>query len=555
MKAMRVLFVSAAAAMMLGGCASPDSHSPVPPGASAERLPSLGDHQFKVTTGSPAAERAFNRGVTLAYSFGHFAAEQEFRRAAALDPDCAMAWWGVALVNGPHINFPVVPPKKAAVAWEALEKAQALSPRASAVEQALIAALGKRYAQPQPEDRGGLDQAYADAMRDVWKQNPGNADIATLFAESAMDLHPWNYWQADGLPQPWTPEILAALEGALRLNPKHPGANHYYIHSLEASPQPEKALSAAGRLGGLVPDSGHMVHMPSHIYARVGQWEKAARSNRLARQADGRYRAAYPRPGFYAMYMMHNTHFLSFVTMMQGASAEAIQCARQMLAGVPDDFRQEFPGIVDGYLAIVPETLMRFGRWEEILAEPEPDQGMPLARALWRYTRVAALTALGRQAEAKQEQAAFEAQCAQLPKDSMMGNNYGTNLLAIAAHLLKGEMAAKTGQYEEASAHLRAAVAVEDALVYDEPPGWIQPARHTLGAVLLKAGKAREAEAVYREDLKRNPENGWSLMGLRDALKRQGKAAEAEAIGARWKKAWAAADVAPPSTCYCQQLE
>jgi len=556
MKKIRILFFPAVASLLVAGCSSPDSHTHARSDVSADEvLPSLGSHHFKVSTRSPEAQRAFDRGLTLAYSFGHYAAEQEFRRAADLDPGLAMAWWGVALVNGPHINFPLVPPNKAAVAWEAIQKARSLAPGASALEQSLIAALGKRYAQPQPEDRSGLDQAYAEAMSEVWKQNPGNADIAALFAESSMDLHPWNYWQKDGQPQPWTPEILAALETAMKLNPRHPGANHYYIHAMEASRHPEKALAAADRLGGLVPHSGHMVHMPSHIYARVGRWEHAAESNRRAIQADQRYRAAYPRPGFYGIYLIHNAHFLSFVSMMQGDSAEAIQCARQVVNSIPPDFREEFPGIVDGFLAIVPETLMRFGRWEEILAEPEPEPGMPLSRALWRYTRAAALTSLDRLEEARKEQATFEEQFAQLPKDCMMGNNHGTNVLAIASLVLKGEIAAKTGQYDEAIAHLRAAAAIEDTLVYDEPPGWIQPTRHTLGAVLLKAGKPVEAEVVYQEELVRNPENGWSLMGLRDALKRQNKIADAEEVGARWKKAWASADVTPPSTCYCQRLE
>ena len=556
MKAIRVFSFVGMAALLAAGCSSPDSHSPSGSAVSAHvPLPRLGDHRFRVTTRSPQAQLAFDRGLTLAYSFGHYAAEQEFRRAAALDPELAMAWWGVALVNGPHVNFPFVPPNKAAVAWEAVQKAKSLAPGASPLEQALIDAVSRRYAQPQPDDRSGLARAYADAMREVWKQNPRSADIAALFAESVMDLHPWNYWQKDGQPQSWTAEIVTPLETALQLNPRHPGANHYYIHAMEASPQAAKAVPAADRLGALVPDSGHMVHMPSHIYARVGQWENAAESNRRAMQADQRYRAAYPRPGFYGLYMIHNAHFLSFVAMMQGDSSEALQCARQAVAGIPQDFREEFPGIVDGFLAIVPETLMRFGRWEEILAEPEPAAGMPLARALWRYTRVAALTSLDRLDDAKKEQADFEKQFAELPADSMMGNNHGSNLLKIASHVLKGEIAAKTGQYDEAIAQLRAAAVIEDTLVYDEPPGWIQPTRHTLGAVLLKAGKPAEAELVYQEELHRNPENGWSLMGLRDSLKRQEKFAEAEKVGARWKKAWASADVTPPSTCYCQRLE
>lgn len=544
------------AVVLLAGCAGPGSQRGVTASVSTRQpLTRLGNYHFKVTARSVAAQRAFDRGLTLAYSFGHFAAEREFRRAAEADPDCAMAWWGVALVNGPHINFPLVPPPRGAAAWEAITRAKALAARTTPLEQDLIAALGKRYADPHPADRSGLDEAYATAMRGLYQKYPEQADVATLFAEAEMDLHPWNYWSREGEPRPWTPEIIAALERALRLSARHPGANHFYIHAMEASREPGKALASANRLGRLVPDSGHMVHMPSHIYARVGAWDKAAVANRRAMEADARYRAAYPRPGFYAMYMLHNAHFLAFVAMMRGDSAEAIRCARQVVAGVPEDFRQDYPGIADGYMAIVPETLMRFGRWQEILREPEPDPALPLARALWRFTRAAALNALERPEEAKAEQAAFEAASAQVPPESMMGNNYGTNLLAIAARVLAGEISAQAGAYSDAISHLGEAVKVEDTLVYDEPPTWIQPVRHTLGAVLLKAGKAPEAEAVYRDELRRNPENGWSLMGLRETLKRQNKFDEAQAVNARWKKAWAEADIKPPSTCYCQKLD
>ena len=331
----------------------------------------LGRHSFKITTRSTEAQRAFNRGLTWTYSFGHDAAEQEFRAALAADSDCAMAWWGIALVNGPHINFPLVPPDKAVKAWNAMTNAQRLAAQCSPLEESLINALAKRYANPQPADRAPLDQAYADAMRLVWKANPGNADVATLFAESVMDLHPWNYWNK-GKAQPWTGEIVETLETALRLEPQNPGAIHYYIHTMEASATPERALVPARRLRNLVPDSGHMVHMPAHIFIRVGQWQDAAIANRKAIKADVRYRAAVPRPGFYGLYMAHNTHFLAFVAMMQGHSAEAIALAQQTVSEIPDDFLKDYVVVADGYMIIKSEVLMRFGRWEEILQEPEP---------------------------------------------------------------------------------------------------------------------------------------------------------------------------------------
>ena len=515
------------------------------------QLEHLGKHSFKITTRSRAAQQNFDRGLTLAYSFGHYAAEQEFRRALTADTNCAMAYWGIALVNGPHINFPVVPPDKAAAAWDALIQAKRLAPQSSPLEQALIKALEARYANPQPDDRSSLDAAYASAMREVWHEYPRNADVATLFAESAMDLHPWDFW-TNGAPQPWTPEIVETLETALRLDPKNPGANHFYIHVVEASPEPARALAEADRLRTLVPDASHMVHMPAHIYSRVGQWNAAADASHAAMKADVLYRAAYPRPGFYSMYMAHNAHFLAWVCMMQGRSAEALDSAHGMIHQVPDDFLQTYAFIADGYMAIVPETLMRFGRWNEILSEPEPGGQLFLARALWRYTRVTALTALGRPDEVTAEREAFAKAAAAVPPDRTMGNNSALDLLAIATLMLDGETAAKTNNYDGAVVKLREAVRREDNLRYDEPPDWIQPTRHTLGAVLLRAGRGAEAEAVYHEDLQKHPENGWALFGLRNALLMQGKNKEAAKVDARFRKAWAHADVYPTFTCYCQ---
>ena len=535
--------------LALAGCATRQDAS----NSSASSELKLGAHHLTVTTKSAEAQRAFDRGLTLAYSFAHFAAEEEFRRATKADPNLAMAYWGIALVNGPHINFPMVPPDHAAKAWEALTKAQQLSSGASELEQGFITALAKRYANPQPEDRSGLDRAYAEAMRELWKGNRASADVGALFAEALMDLRPWDLWTADGTPQPGTLEIVDALERSLEINPKHPGANHYYIHTMEASPNAEKAIPCAHRLGKLVPEAGHMVHMPAHIYARVGDWDSAAQSNLDAMQADAKYRAKYPRPEFYAMYMAHNQHFFSWAAMMQGRSAEAINHARIMGQAVPEEFIRDFGPVVDGYLAFVPETLMRFGKWDEILTEPKPPGDLPLSQALWRYTRVAALAGLGKIDGARSEQKLFEEAAAKVPVEWTFGNNKATNLLAIARHTLEGEIAAKEERFDDAIGHLAEGVKIEDSLRYDEPPDWMQPVRHTLGAVLLKAGRAADAEKIYREDLNRYPENAWSLFGLQAAQLAAGKVADANATHRRFEKAWAKADFKMSASCMCMK--
>lgn len=514
-------------------------------------LSRLGNHSLRVTTKSPAAQRAFDRGLILSHAFGHEAAAEEFAKAAKLDPKLAMAWWGIALVNGPHINYPLVPPEKAKVAWEALEKAQELGTAASEFERALINALATRYAYPQPEDRAPLDQAYADAMRKVWQTHRRNADVGCLFAESLMDLHPWDLWTIDGKAQPWTGEIVATLDAVLRIDARHPGANHLMVHAVEASPRPEKALVAANRLRTLVPGSSHLVHMPSHIYARVGKWNDAAASNVSAMKVDTLYRAAHPNPGFYAIYMTHNAHFLAFTAMMRGNAAETIRLGRQMVAGMPPEFLQNFAPIVDGYMIFVSEALMRFGRWEEVLAEPRPAEGLPLSLALWHFARAAAYNALSRVDEAVKERAVFLEAAAKVPDGYTFGNSTAADLLTIASHVLDGEIAARAGKYDEAITNLREAVKIEDTLRYDEPPDWIQPVRHTLGAVLLRAGRPAEAEAVYREDLRRFPENGWSLFGLGESLKQQGQKKTAAEAQRRFARVWAGADIQIGSTCLC----
>ena len=350
-----------------------------PSGKPAERF-HLGTHSRPVTTKVSDAQKAFDRGLVLAYAFSHNAAEAEFRAAAKADPECAMAWWGVALVNGPHINFPIVLPEKAKVAWDALGKARALAPKAGETERALIAALATRYADPQPENRAGLDEAYAAAMRRLAKKHPKDADVQALCAEALMDLHPWDLWTAVGEPQPWTGEILETLERSMAADARHPLANHLWIHAVESSPKPERGLPQADVLRDLVPGAGHLVHMPAHVYARVGRWADAAAANVRGIEADAFYRTTRVDPGFYYVYMAHNHHFLAFTAMMRGRSAEALTSARTMVAGIPAAFLESFAAVADGFVIFPSAVLMRFGKWEEILAEPKPRDGLPLSR-------------------------------------------------------------------------------------------------------------------------------------------------------------------------------
>ncbi|HEX7899473.1 MAG TPA: tetratricopeptide repeat protein [Planctomycetota bacterium] len=516
-------------------------------GAPEGRFDGLGPHARPVTTSSPEARAWFDQGLAFLYAFNHDEAIRSFERAAAADPSCAMAHWGVALANGPHINWPFVDEAHAKAAWAALGRARA--GRASDVEKALIDALGRRYADPQPADRSGLDKAYADAMREVWKKHPKDADIGALFAEALMDLRPWDLWTSDGKPQPGTDEILRTLEAAMDVDPRHPLALHLYIHAVEASPEPGRADRAADGLRELAPGLGHLTHMPSHIDVRRGRWEAAIQANRKAIAADDGYAARAKAPNFYRVYMAHNRHMRAFAAMMTGQERQAAAALREMVAKMPEAWLKENAGIVDGFLAAPYHVLTRFGRWEATLKEPEPAESFPIARALRRFARATSLAALNRPAEARAEQKAFLEARAKVPKDAAFGNNAAADLLAVAEAQLEGEIQLREGHMDGALAALREGVKREDGLRYDEPPDWIQPVRHSLGAALLKAGLAAEAEGVYLEDLRRWPENGWSLFGLAKCLKAQGKpAAEAER---RFAAAWSRADAPLTSSCLC----
>jgi len=511
----------------------------------------LGSHHRTVTTASKEAQRYFDQGLVFAYAFNHDEAIRSFEAATRLDPECAMAWWGIALANGPHINNPVVAPARSKAAWDALAMARQHAARSSAVERALIDALATRYTDPPPEDRRQLDATYADAMRHVWRQNPTDADVATLFAEAMMDLRPWDLWTPEGRPQPGTPEILETLEQAMRLDAAHPGANHLYVHATEMSPDPKRGLEAADRLTTLVPGAGHLVHMPAHTYGRLGRWADAAAANERAIEADRKYRALTPQQDFYHVYMAHNHHFLAWTAMMEGRSAVALTAAREMLAGIPESFARENAFFADGYMTIALDAMKRFGRWTDILSEPEPPEYLPITRAIWRGNRALALAALGRMDEAKAERALFHAACASVTPQHIVGNNAATQVVSIARNLVDGEIAYREKRMDDAVEALREAVRLEDELRYNEAPDWMQPVRHTLGGVLLEAGRVKEAEEVYRADLSRNVENGWSLFGLAKCLHARGAHAEAKEVDARFLKAWARADTPLEATCFC----
>ena len=528
--------------------AAPAANSEVPP----PLFEGLGSQGRQVTTSSAEAQRYFNQGLCFLYAFNHDEAIRSFRQATVLDPACAMAWWGISVANGPHINNPVVPPERAKAAWDALTKAREATPKASKTEQALIAALAKRYAHPQPEDRKPLDEAYAAAMREVWKAHPDDPDVGALFAESMMDLRPWDFWTADFKPQPGTEEFVAALESVLAKHPNHALALHLYIHAVEASPHPEKALAPADRLRDLQPGLGHLVHMPSHIDVRLGHWAKAIESNAKAIESDRKYREQSPRQGFYHVYMAHNHHMLAYAAIMRGQSKLAIDSINNMAKGIPPEWVKENAAVADGFTAMPLEVLVRFGKWDEVLAAPDPPDYLPIARALRHCSRGIAFAAKGEVAKAKVEQAAFLVAQAKVPPEARFSNNAAADLLAVAEHLLAGEIRYREGKVEIALAELREAVKREDALRYAEPPDWIHPVRHALGATLLAEGRAAEAEKVYREDLAKLPDNGWALFGLARSLELQGQSDEAAKFAARFKELWRDADIKITSSCYCQ---
>ncbi|WGL15474.1 hypothetical protein PVT68_11910 [Microbulbifer bruguierae] len=519
----------------------PATDKPSPSGALAPRLQNLGKHTFPTSCKNERAQRFIDQGLNLAYAFNHAESGRSFREAARLAPDCAMTYWGQALVLGPNINAPMNPEVEAQ-AKELVQKAMSLRNTADTRERVLIEALALRYS-GDAADRAANDHKYAEAMANVSKAYVDDLDIATLYAESMMDLRPWNYWMRDGTPYEGTEEIVALLESVMARNPKHPGALHLYIHLIEPTDQPERAEKAADTLRGLMPGAGHIVHMPAHIYQRVGRYADSARTNVSAIAADEDYISQCRAQGLYPMaYYPHNIHFLWFATTAQGRSAAAIDAANKVAEQIPDDALAAMP-MLSGFRVVPYWALARFGKWDDILALPEPTNDLFLKGA-WHYVRGLAQLGKGNLKAAETELSAVKKIAADPKLDyTLFSPNTAAGILAIAPEVLAGELAAARGDYDTAVTHLDRAVRLEDGLVYTEPSEWHYPPRLALGAVLLKAGKASEAETVYWQNLDRYPDNGWALFGLSEALKAQRKNDQAALIETRFRKAWRDADV------------
>jgi len=539
------------AVVTTGGCAATGKSHLVVDSPRAQIFQDMGAHGLTITTNSPEAQTYFNQGLAWMYAFNHDEAIRSFARAAELDPGCAMAWWGIALCEGPNYNDPIMTEERNSAAWQALGEARARIDNTTALERALIEALSARYTKRKQEDRSGLEQAYADAMAEVWAAYPGDSDVGTLYAEAMMVQRPWKLYSVDGEPEGDTLEIVALLERVMELDPGNPGASHLYIHAVEPSSDPGRGIAAADRLRDQVPSAGHLNHMPSHIYVQVGQWDKSIEQNAKAMTADGRYRALSPDHMIQHMYMVHNAHMLAYSAMMVGREAEAMRAARAMWADIPEELFEGVGPFVDLWMTSVYDVQKRFGRWEDIIAEPEPPAFLPITTAVWRAHRAVAYAALHDFEGAEREQQAFLLAKAAVPEESVFGGDPSHRILEVSELFIAGEIALQREDWARAAELLEQAVEVEDSLSYGEPPQWLQPTRHTLGAVYLKAGQHEEAEQVFRDDLDVWLGNGWSLYGLSRALQAQGKTEEAASVEAEYHSTWAKADEPTTTSCKC----
>jgi len=486
------------------------------------RLQNLGKHAFPVSTNNPLAQQYINQGLNLAYGFNHAEARQAFREAARLDPGLAMAYWGQALVLGPNINA-MMEPNEEPQALEIMQQAKSLMARASDKEQALISALAKRYS-GKAEHRTANDQAYAAAMREVHRRFPDDPDIAMLYVESMMDLRPWGYWMLDGAPYEGTAEIVALTEDVLRRYPEHPGALHMHIHLIEPTSTPERAEKSADTLLQLMPEAGHMIHMASHIYQRIGRYADSIKSNQMAIAADESYIAQDHAHGLYPMvYYPHNIHFLWFAATSDGQSKLAIESAKETARKIDDGVLEAIP--LTAVFRVTPYwALARFGQWQEILDLAPPPSTNAFLTGSWHYVRGLALVATKQLQQAEQELAALRKIMEDPRLDHpLLSKNTSSTVLRIAPEVLAGEIAAARGQFDQAIVYLEKAVRLEDALIYTEPAEFHQPPRLSLGAILLESGRPEEAETVFWEDLRRNRDNGWALYGLMQAMRAQKK--------------------------------
>jgi tetratricopeptide (TPR) repeat protein len=503
----------------------------------------LGTLHYSVSTASDQAQQYFDQGFRLTYAFNHDEAIKSFKRALAFDSTCAMCYWGIAYALGPNINLPM-DTSRVAPAWDASYNAVRLSINVSPRERAFIDALSRRYSADPTANRASLDTAWARAIGAVSRRFPDDDDAATLYAEALMDLRPWNYWTNGGKAKaPSTEEQVRVLERVVRRSPNHPGACHFYIHAIEASPEARKALPCAQRLGSLMPGAGHLVHMPSHIYIKLGQWELAAEDNTQAVHADEEFIRERHPTGVYPMgYYPHNFHVMWYALNMLGRSEDALKAARSIGQKVSPEVIKQVPPL-EYFAPTLLYTMVRFSRWDDILRQPAPPAHLRYTTGVWRYARALAYTAEDQPDSAKAEQDSLLAIAEATPAEQMMNLNSAKSLLEIAKAHLAGEVAAKQGRVDDAVEQLQTAIKGEDELTYDEPPAWFMPLRQRLGSILLAAERPVRAEKAYREDLERRPENGWSLFGLAQSLRAQNKVKAAAKIEARFEQAWKTADI------------
>jgi tetratricopeptide (TPR) repeat protein len=533
-----LLLVLVCSAVTFGQHEHSQAQSEVP----ARLFAGLGNLHHPIATTVPEAQRYFDQGLTLDYAFNHEEAARSFKRAAELDPKAPMPLWGVALAVGPNYNADV-DPERERQAFEAIQKAKVLAASGPENERAFIDALATRYSNDPHADLKKLAANYAHAMRELSNRYPDDLDAATIYAESMMDLHPWALWNLDGTPAEGTNEILAVLSSVLARDPYHIGANHYYIHAVEASPHPEWGLACAERLAGLVPAGGHLVHMPSHIYARVGDYPGAVKSNQEAAAADLEYIRATGARGVYpAMYYSHNLHFLAYAAAEAGNFREADESSRALVENIRIRAGGMPPEMTDAFINFRMFVLLRFHRWADVLQAPEPVDSTQMARALWHYARGLAFAGTNQIADAQTERESLASALAKIPPDQPYGYNSSRTLLGLAQALLDARIAEAGGDRKAAIQFFENAVSIQDGMQYDEPPDWYYPVRESLGGALLRAGQFAQAEGVFRESLRRNPRNGRSLFGLWQSLKAQNKAPGAAWIESQFREAWNTAD-------------
>jgi len=510
-------------------------------GPIAPQLEGLGDHHFPVTTQSPDSQRFFDQGLRLTYAFNHSEALRAFKQAVMLDPANAMAYWGWALVLGPNLNLPMVP-EVAPQAYQAIQQAVALKEKVTERERAYIDALAQRYTNSPTADRVPLDRAYAGAMAKLVQRYPADLDAATLYAASLMNLQPWDYWNLDGSPKGHTEQILETLQSVVDREPRHAGALHYYIHTVEAR-HPERGEPHADMLAGLMPGAGHLVHMPSHIYMRVGRFTDSYEANRRAVAADESYITQCRTQGIYPLnYYPHNIHFMAWSAMVQGRPAAALEAASKIVDKVPPKLAADknIWALYETFLSQPVFVKVRFGMWDAMLNAAKPEIESQFMTGIWHYGRALAYIHTGRMVEARRElRPLITARKAMGELEHYIGFGTAETLLTIAEEIVAGELAYAEGYTLEGLAHLERAVRIEDGLRYNEPPDWYFPVRHFLGAMLLDSGRPNEAEVVYAADLRKNPGNGYSLFGLKRALKQQGKIEDARAVDKRFERAWA----------------